>query len=280
MPRWPPAIPANCDDPHVAIPATAPRALPDRTAQRHRAGLCGRLWHRPGTQVAQSQGAGLFVARRLQAQRAQAPSPRGTRSCSREPRRWAASHRSPGLPPRPPPRAGWADVNESGQQWDHLLHMPADKGPFKRGQTSIPRGRNRNSEQLPRPEAHSTLPTVRPQHQAAWPGPLPFPIQQPSSWKAQLWPARPSLQGALNVLTSSCFAEAGVGAWGQTLTPGKSALPQMARVGTRARSEGLYNLVCLHSRKHTVPSLLPQVFLPLFPLSQGPYLFPRMHCHH
>lgn len=50
--------------------------------------------------------------------------------------------------------------------------MPVDKGPFKRGQTSSPRGRNRNSEQLLGPEAHPPYPQPYHSNQLAWPDPI------------------------------------------------------------------------------------------------------------
>lgn len=60
----------------------------------------------------------------------------------------------------------------------------------------------------------------------------------------------------------------------QACIPGNWPYLQMVKVGANACREDLPNLVCPHCKKHTVPSLLPHVLLPLLPLNQGPHPFP------
>lgn len=63
-------------------------------------------------------------------------------------------------------------MSESCQQWDHSPPTPADKGPFKRGQTNSPSRRKRSLEQLLRPEAQGPGPCNPARSQTTLPGSL------------------------------------------------------------------------------------------------------------
>lgn len=145
--------------------------------------------------------------------------------------------------------------------------QPTDKGPFKRGQTNSPSGRNRNSEQ--RPEAQGpgrvTLPTARPQSL-----PLPASAQQPVSFEST------APGGAFEPTGHFVYAHVVLRVemtQGCTLTRGPAYLETCPTWSHRKRG-GLPDLVCLCFGKCTVPSLLPHASRPQFPQSQGPCLSP------
>lgn len=127
------------------LPLTAPRG-------GHGAALCGRPCHRPRTRAVQSEsGSGTYCRRP-----AREPTPLPPRDLSPVPGSQDDGPRCT-APGQGPGRPGGHGLSESGQPWDHLP-TPADKGPFKRGQTNSPSSRNRNSEQLPGPEAQGPGP--------------------------------------------------------------------------------------------------------------------------
>lgn len=175
-------------------------------------------------------------------------------------------------------------MSESGQRWGSLLLMPADKGPFKRGQTSCPVAETETQTscqgQRPRGQAHATLPAAKPQFQAAGPAPCPSlcctaHFLESSALASRLEPAEHF------AYIQMIFLEGGSGIgmssepW--ACTPGNLPYLWMMRWGLCTYGEP--HLVCLCFRKHTVPSPLPHALLPLIPTEPRPTpLF--VNCNH